>query len=338
MDKISPAQVLKLQPKLPLLDVRTPAEFERGHIPGAINFPIFTDEERVIVGTLYKQEGKEIAIQKGLEMVGPKLADFSQQAKLLAKEKEIMLHCWRGGMRSGSMAWLFETVGLRPKVLAGGYKAYRQSIFKTFDARQLKLKILGGRTGSGKTLILHALRQKGHQIIDLEGLANHKGSSFGAIGEMPQPKTEYFENLLHQAILELDPTQTIWVENESRGIGSVYIPEGFWKQMSQAPIVNITIPDKDRLDILTTIYVNKEPKLLAEAFLRIQKKLGGLNYKLALEALQSNNYREAAKYALLYYDKAYRYGLESKKKSHHITTMDLDYFDAERIAQELVLL
>ncbi len=336
MEKLAPAQILDLRSELPLLDVRTPAEFERGHIPGALNFPLFSNEERVIIGTLYKQEGKDAAVQKGLEIVGPKLADFAKQAKKLAKNKEIMLHCWRGGMRSGSMAWLLETAGLRPKVLVGGYKAYRQSIFKTFDERKLKLKILSGRTGSGKTLILQAMQQKGHQIIDLEGLANHKGSSFGAIGESPQPKTEHFENLLHQAIMSLDPSQTIWVENESRGIGSVYIPEGFWNQMLQAPIVNISIPDKNRLDILTEIYVNKDSKLLVEAFSRIQRKIGGLNYKLAIEALQANDYRKAAQYALLYYDKAYNYGLESKKTARSITTIDFDYFDADRIAEELV--
>ena len=336
MKKISPNELLALKSQLPLLDVRTPAEFKRGHIPGAINFPLFSNDERVIIGTLYKKEGRDVAVEKGLELVGPKLAAFVRKAKELAIDKEIMLHCWRGGMRSGSMAWLFQTAGLRPKVLTGGYKAYRQQVHHDFSARKLNLIVLGGATGSGKTLILHAMQAQGHQIIDLEQLANHKGSSFGAIGEDPQPATEHFENLLHQRILALDPNQKIWTENESRGIGTVYLPEGFWMQMQAAPLINITIPKENRLDILTQMYVGKDPSLLIPAFERIQKKLGGLKLKQAIEHLQAGDYRSAADIALTYYDKAYAFGLE-KNKSPRIIQKKFDYFDADKIASELTL-
>jgi len=328
--------MLALKSQLPLLDVRTPAEFERGHIPGAINLPLFSNDERVIIGTLYKKEGRDAAVEKGLELVGPKLATFVRKAKEIAIDKEIMLHCWRGGMRSGSMAWLFQTAGLRPKVLTGGYKAYRQQVHHDFSARKLNLVVLGGATGSGKTLILHAMQAQGHQIIDLEQLANHKGSSFGAIGEDPQPATEHFENLLHQRILSLDPNQKIWVENESRGIGTVYIPEGFWMQMQAAPLINITIPKENRLDILTQMYVGKDPSLLIPAFERIRKKLGGLKLKQAIEHLQTGDYRSAADIALTYYDKAYAFGLK-KNKSPRIIRKEFDYFDADKIASELTL-
>lgn len=334
MKKISPTDMLAQKTQLPLLDVRTPAEYERGHIPGAINFPLFSNEERVIIGTLYKKQGKDKAVEKGLEFVGPKLAQFVKRAKKLAVNKEIMLHCWRGGMRSGSMAWLFETAGLRPNVLQGGYKAYRQLVHQDFSARKLQLIVLGGATGSGKTLILHAMEKQGHQIIDLEKLANHKGSSFGSIGEHPQPVTEHFENLLHQRILELDPDQPVWTENESRGIGRVYIPDGFWNQMEAAPLVNISIPKTDRLDILTQMYTGEDPALLLAAFDRIKKKLGGQHLNAAIEALEKNDYRTAADIALVYYDKAYAYGLE-RNKSPRITKIEFDYFDAARIAKEL---
>jgi len=320
--------------QLPLLDVRTPAEFKRGHIPGAINFPLFSDEERVIIGTLYKQKGKDFAVEKGLDFVGPKLASFVKEAKKIAVDKEIMLHCWRGGMRSGSMAWLFETAGLRPKILVGGYKAYRQQVHLDFSERKLDLLVLGGATGSGKTFILHAMQEQGHQIIDLEQLANHKGSSFGAIGEAPQPTTEHFENLLHQRILELDLTRPIWVENESRGIGTVYIPEGFWQKMQTAPLINISIPKENRLDILTEMYVDKNPEILIEAFKRIRKKIGGQNLNHAVEYLQKGDYRTAADIALTYYDKTYAYGLK-KNKSPRILIKEFDYFNAHQIALEL---
>ncbi len=334
MNKILPRELLAQKASLPLFDVRTPAEFERGHIPGAINLPLFSNDERVIIGTLYKKKGKDFAVEKGLELVGPKLASFVKKAKKLAVDKEIMLHCWRGGMRSGSMAWLFETAGLRPKVLIGGYKAYRQQVHRDFSERKLNLMVLGGATGSGKTLILHAMQEEGHQIIDLERLANHKGSSFGAIDEEPQPITEHFENLLHQEILELDINQPVWTENESRGIGKVYIPEGFWSQMQAAPLINITIPKENRLDILTQMYVGKDPATLAPAFERIRKKLGGQNLNHALEALQTGDYRTAADIALTYYDKAYAFGLQ-KNQSARIIQKKFDYFDALKIAHEL---
>lgn len=326
--------MLAQKSQLPLLDVRTPAEFERGHIPGAINFPLFSNDERVIIGTLYKQKGKDVAVEKGLELVGPKLASFVKEAKKLAVDKEIMLHCWRGGMRSGSMAWLFETAGLRPKVLKGGYKAYRQQVHQDFSERKLDLIVLGGATGSGKTLILHAMQEQGHQIIDLEQLANHKGSSFGAIDEDLQPITEHFENLLHQKILELDSTKPVWTENESRGIGTVYIPEGFWAQMQAAPLINISIPKKNRLDILAQMYVGKDPSALIPAFERIRKKLGGQNLNKAIEYLHEGDYRAAADIALIYYDKAYAYGLQ-KNKSPRIIYKEFDYFDAHKIALAL---
>lgn len=337
MQKITPQELLTLKSKLAVLDVRTPAEYERGHIPGAINLPLFSNDERVVIGTLYKQKGRDIAVQKGLEIVGPKLASISLKAKKLAHNKEIILHCWRGGMRSGSVGWLLQTAGLQPKVLIGGYKAYRQEVHRVFSERKLNLQILGGRTGSGKTLILHALRQKGHQILDLEQLANHKGSSFGAIGEDKQPVTEYFENLLHDAILQLDPNKVTWVENESRGIGRVYIPEGFWNQMKIAPLLHISIPTDERLKILTQMYVNHDKELLASAFERIRTKIGGLNYKIALDALQQGDYSKAASLALGYYDKAYDYGF-AHNETPSISSISFDYFDAHRIADEILAL
>ena len=181
---------------LPVIDVRSPAEFRQGHIPGAINLPLFDDQERKEVGTLYKQVNREAAIFAGFEFIGKKLADLARQGvKLAGRKKKLLVHCWRGGMRSQSMSWLFETTGISCALLDGGYKSFRKHVREQL-ALPITLKVLGGKTGSGKTLLLSRIQQLGEQIIDLEALAHHKGSAFGALGEPEQPTTEQFENHL----------------------------------------------------------------------------------------------------------------------------------------------
>ena len=191
---------------LPIIDVRSPGEYQHAHIPGAISIPLFDNDERAQVGTKYKNAGKDSAVLLGLSLVGPKLADFVKQSKKLNPQgKEVLVHCWRGGMRSSSFAWLLDTAGLTASTLVGGYKAYRNTVLSAFSEPH-NLIILGGKTGSGKTDILKELARQGEQIIDLEGLANHKGSTYGAIGQAPQPATEQFENLVHQQWRQLDRT------------------------------------------------------------------------------------------------------------------------------------
>jgi len=182
--------------RAPVIDVRSPGEFVRGHIPGAHSVPLFTDEERAVVGTLYKQQGRDAAVREGLRIVGPKLATIVDEARALAPDGRIGVHCWRGGERSGSVAWLLDKAGFTEVfTLKRGYKAFRQHVLEAFNMPH-DLRVLGGYTGTGKTETLAHLRELGEQVIDLEGLAHHKGSSFGALGEEPQPTTEHFENLL----------------------------------------------------------------------------------------------------------------------------------------------
>lgn len=295
----------------PLLDVRSPGEFAQGHIPGAINMPLFTNEERAAVGTLYKQEGKDAAMELGLHLVGPKLGNFVKEAKELAPERKLRVHCWRGGQRSGSMAWLFRQAGFQVETLEGGYKAYRKFVLDGFEQTPLQLIILAGRTGSGKTKILQELAALGEQVIDLEALAHHKGSAFGFIGELPQPTVEQFENNLFDVIQSLNLHQRVWAENESHSIGRIFIPEGFWQHMKVAPLVNIEIPHAARIENLLADYVLTDREQLKTAFQKIDKKLGGLNFKTALEALEQNDFAKAADIALQYYDKTYQHGLEN---------------------------
>jgi len=308
--KIDIESYFKLSKEVPLFDVRTPAEFHQGHIPPAKNLPLFTNEERVVVGTLYKRESPKAAMLKGLEFVGPKMRPLIEQVEATTSSKTIAVHCWRGGKRSGSVGWLMGMGGFEVHTISGGYKAYRTHILQQFHQLDLQLIVLGGKTGAGKTKILKALAAKGEQIIDLEGLAHHKGSAFGFIGEGPSPTVEQFENNLFTTLNQLDLTKRIWVENESRRIGKVLIPQGFWDQMRQTTLINIELPFQVRLAVSLENYSTEESADLQIAFHNIRKRLGGQNYQTALTYLEEGNLKGAASIALKYYDKQYQYMLE----------------------------
>ena len=223
-NRLDVAEFLRESNTRVLLDVRSPGEYGQGHIPGALSFPLFTDAERALVGTCYKQNSREAALELGLELVGPKMAGSVREARTLAPHRRLAVHCWRGGQRSGSMAWLFRQAGFDVVTLEGGYKNFRRYVLESFDDTGLQLMVVGGRTGSGKTQVLKELARLGEQIIDLEAIAHHKGSAFGSIGEPEQPTVEQFENDLFQALRMLDPQRRVWIENESRSIGRVYTP------------------------------------------------------------------------------------------------------------------
>lgn len=317
-----------------MLDVRSPGEYKHGHIPGALSFPLFSDEERAAVGTVYKQKSKEAAMELGLEYVGPKMAGFVREAKKLAPHRQLAVHCWRGGQRSGSMAWLLRQAGFDVVTLDGGYKNYRRAVLDGFSEPRYPLLILGGRTGSGKTKVLWALQALGEQVLDLERLANHKGSAFGFIGEPPQPTVEQFENDLSHALRQFDPSRRIWTENESRSIGRIFIPDGFWVQMKAAPLLHLDIPHAARIQNLLDDYVLTDRDELRTAFLKIEKKLGGQHLKAALEALDRDDFAAAADIALRYYDKTYQHGLDTSQ-SPDIQVLRFEHGDPALIAQEL---
>ncbi len=316
-----------------IFDVRSPGEFEKGHIPGALSFPLFDNIERSVVGTLYKQQGREHAIKKGIELVGPKLDPFVEKAKELCPDRRLFIHCWRGGMRSQNMAKLFSAVGFEVGLIEGGYKAFRTHIREVLR-KPLKLIILAGETGSGKTDILHALAAQGEQIIDLEGIAHHKGSSFGGLMQPQQPSSEQFENLLYHRLSQLNPQERIWVEDESMAIGKLYISEPFWAQMLQAQHVRISLPSAIRVERLVKEYAQAWDADLVEAVKRIGKRLGGQHVKAALQALANKDYALCAEISLNYYDKAYRFGL-AKKKRDPIFSLTLEKDDPPATASLL---
>ncbi len=319
---------------IPLVDVRSPGEFAKGHIPGAVNLPLFDNQERATVGTLYKQSGRESAFLEGLSLVGPKLRGFVEQARHLGTTQELMVHCWRGGMRSGSMAWLWETAGFEVSTLIGGYKAYRRWVQDSLT-KPWPLIVLGGKTGSGKTDLLHALQAAGEQIIDLEGLANHKGSAFGGIHESPQPSTEHFENRLHHALSQLDLSRRIWIEDESIMIGKVAIPMPFFEQMQLAQSLIVEVPLSTRIDHLVAVYASANDEILKEAILRIEKRLGKTRCQSAIQAIDQGQYDQAAEICLYYYDKAYNRALEQKSLAL-VSDLTLSNVEPTQAAQLLI--
>ena len=331
---MSPFEFIQHSQSLPIIDVRSPAEYNHAHIPGAVNVPLFNNEERALVGTLYKKSGRDAAVLLGLEIVGSKLADFVRKAKKIALKKEVLVHCWRGGMRSGSFAWLLKTAGFNVNILEGGYKAYRNLVLDGLAVPH-QFIILGGKTGSGKTDILKEIEKCGEQIIDLEALAHHKGSTFGAIGQLPQPSTEQFENLLYQKIRTLDSSKRIWLEDESRNVGSCYIPQSFYNLMRASKVTFIDVPKYTRIKRLVREYAFCEPQLLVDATERIKKRLGGQHHKAALDALAVQDYAAVADMMLTYYDKAYLYGLSQREQSL-ISTFEVEKDEPENTAKMLI--
>jgi len=306
----------------PILDVRSPGEYIRGHIPGAISFPLFTDTERSEIGTLYKQSGRVAAVLRGLEITGPRMAEMVTQAHFFAGlDKSVRLYCWRGGMRSHALAWLLSTAGFRVQVLEGGYKSWRNYILQVFQ-RKYNFLVLGGYTGTGKTIILNGLKHRGHQTLDLEALASHKGSSFGSLGMPQQPTQEHFENILAHALLNLDIEKRIWIEDESRMIGRLTLPPAFWDQKISTQVLFLEQDKHLRIEHLVKEYAMYLAAELEASVLRIQKKIGGQRTREALEALKNKNYHQVAEIVLYYYDKAYDKALLSSqfpKKAYRIS-------------------
>lgn len=310
--RIDLPEFLPLRQQYACLDVRAPGEYAAGHIPGAVSFPLFTDAERAEVGTAYKQQSPQAALELGLLYVGPKMADFVRKALVLSQGAPVLMYCWRGGQRSAAMAWLLAQAGIEVKVLEGGYKAWRQGMHATL-AQPRQLLVLGGKTGSGKTDTLKALRKMGQQVLDLEALANHKGSAFGAIDQPVQPTNEQFINLLGDVLLTMDAEQPLWVEDESRMIGNINIPNGFFAQMQAAPRFIIDVSLRRRISRLVQEYGRAQSQVLRESFLRIGKRIGGQHVKAALEALDAGDLLSAASIALRYYDRAYEIDLNAKR-------------------------
>lgn len=323
-----------LSEPIPLVDVRTPAEFKQGRIPGAFNIPIFTNEERVRVGTTYKQVGREEAILLGFDLTGNKWSGFIKQALEIAPSKKIAVHCWRGGMRSGAMAWALDLYGFEVYLIEGGYKNYRRWSASQFE-KPYPLTVLGGMTGSGKTKLLHQLRAMNEQVIDLEDLAQHQGSSYGTMNTRIQPTQEQFENDLAFELNKLDQSKRIWIEDESLTIGKRCIPKPFWLQMRTAQLLNLHVPKEERVALLASEYGVLDKDFLIECTERIWKRLGPEQTKHAIQAIAENRMADFVSIVLVYYDKTYLTGL-NKRDKEHIIFLNIEGTDISKNAIQIL--
>jgi len=330
----------------PLVDVRSPSEFQQGHWPGAINLPLFSDDQRAAVGLTYKTVGREEAIQLGLEAVGPRLASLATQLRQVAAAAHdsasgaaVRIYCWRGGMRSGSVAWLAQLIGLSPALLAGGYKTYRRWVLQQFT-RPWPLHLLGGRTGTGKTDLLLSLQRHGVAVVDLEGLAHHRGSSFGGLGQPEQPSTEHYENLLAE---QLDHHRArgaaqIWLEAESAQVGRCRIPQALFQQMRDAPVLEIQRSLEERIAQLVEVYAPLGAAPLQAATERISRRLGPQRTKQALDAIQAADWATACRAMLDYYDRCYDHELARAVKRREVDLQGLDLEQSTQLLLEQGLL
>ncbi len=304
---------LKQRSTLPVVDVRSPAEFSEGHITGAINIALLNNEERAAVGTDYKRKGRQEAIQTGFRLMGPRLSEVVDKALQVSGGKELLVHCWRGGLRSSYFAQFAGMADISTRVLAGGYKAYRHRAMETFG-EYLNLRVLSGSTGSGKTEVLQALQDLGEQAIELEALANHKGSVFGGLGKGPQPTTEQFQNDLFESILRLDRDRRVWIEDESVAIGRIFLPEPFWQQKIRSPVVVLDLDRDSRIERLVQEYGTSDQEEFVSAMEKIEKRLGGQHLNEARDMWRSGDARGTMDKLLVYYDKAYSNSLNAKRE------------------------
>jgi tRNA 2-selenouridine synthase len=317
-----------------IIDSRSENEFLQGHIPGAFNIPLLNNEHRQLVGTTYKQKGKAAAVEQGFELVGPLFAEIIRKTKEIAGSKNIFLYCWRGGMRSGIMSWLLTTAGMNVDLLKGGYKTFRRTVLNEFEKKK-NILILSGHTGSGKTSVLKALEKQGEQIIDLEAFANHRGSAFGSLGMPPQPTNEQFENFLGMEWRKLHDEKIVWIEAESRSIGRIKIPDAIYLQLQNAPLIEMLVSESRRKKNILDEYGKFSKDELSACTEKLQKRLGGLRVKNAMEALDQGDLNQWLSILFEYYDKTYTFTVNERKAGARLSVEMKDNESFEHFAEKL---
>lgn len=318
-----------------IIDVRSSDEYMGGHINQALNIELLDNEERKIVGTEYKQVGSSSAVMLGLGIISKKLVClFKSIIDLVDESNSILIYCARGGMRSEFVSNIISMYGINVYILDKGYKSYRSHVLDSFE-KKYKIIILSGKTGSAKTFLLKEIKNLKKQVIDLEGLANHKGSAFGAIGEDEQPTQEQFENNLFTELDTLDIDKHIWLEDESLLIGRRAIPKSLFNQMSNChACVFVDVDASTRATHISNIYGVYDKTLLTEAIIKIKKRLGAERMKWALEYLENDNIYDCVMTLLYYYDKSYRMNVCENIVNIKLSDMNFEA-DALRIVKEV---
>ena len=316
--------------KGPLIDVRSPSEYYKGHMPNSINIPLFDNDERSIIGTIYKKEGRKRAVIEGLKFFEKKMEylldnlfmsidSYKTIANKNNNELFFRIYCSRGGMRSQSIAWLLEKYKLNPITLEGGYKKYRRWILDCFS-KKWNIIIIGGKTGSGKTRLLSLLNKNKYQTIDLEEFACHRGSTFGGLGMKEQPSNEEFENKIAEKLYSFKTINNVFVEAESANIGKCKIPHEFFNQMKKSRRIEILRSESNRLKELIDTYSVFKKEELKDSVQRIKKRLGPQRTKIALESIDNEKWDLVCRSVLDYYDRCYEY---EKVGKENITLLDL---------------
>ena len=292
-----------------VVDARTPLEFAEDHLPGAINVPILTNFERVEIGTIYKQQGPEIARTRALELTCHRFPSITSTIREAASGRPVLIYCWRGGLRSESVAILMEMTGYPVKKLAGGYKAFRTVVTDFFKSVSLpvQLLVLHGMTGSGKTEFLNQLPEGKFTTIDLEGLARHRGSAFGSMGLGEQPTQKRFETMLWDAFRKASTDRPIVLEGESKRIGRLTLPGNLHEFMAESTKIWCDVSLETRVKRLSAEYARDEYRQpMFDALERIRKKLGGTQYEELHKKLTSWDISAVAQGLIEhYYDKLY---------------------------------
>lgn len=302
-----------------LIDVRTPAEFAEATIPGAVNIPIFSNEERARVGTVFKQQGKKDARRLGVELVSPRIPELIRQVEAAQEGHSgpVVVFCWRGGMRSLSITSFLNLAGIPARQLEGGHKAFRRMVVDYFENHQWQpVYVLRGLTGVGKTRVLHDLQQRDYPVIDLEGLANHRGSAFGALGLEPQPSQKMFEARLWKLLDRLGDSPYLLTEGESLHIGRILVP----KRFHQAMQVQESLWLNASLETRTRIILEEYPALdqLRDQFTRplnsLKERLGKAVLEEFNQLLESGQWDTLVRELMVrYYDPLYMHTLPEQR-------------------------
>jgi tRNA 2-selenouridine synthase len=252
-----------------IIDARTEDEFALDHLPGAVNWPSLNNEQRITIGTLYKQVNPFEAKKRGAALVAANIAQHIERHVIdLPREWQPLVYCWRGGKRSGSLALILGQIGFKVSIIEGGYKAFRSQIIEAIPplAQRLSWRVICGPTGAGKTRLLHCLREQGEQVLDLEGLANHRSSVLGIMPGLAQPSQKHFDTLLWNELRQLDPNKPVYIESESRKVGNLAVPESLIVAMRASPCYQLELSEDERVLLLMEDYefFVKDPTLFSK--------------------------------------------------------------------------
>ena len=294
-----------------IIDVRSPSEFLDDHIPGAVNMPVLSDSERDTVGTMYKKKSSYDARKYGAVLVARNIANhLEKKLQIMTSGFTPLIHCWRGGQRSKAFAQICSEIGWRSYLLKGGYKAYRRAVLQGLEkiSGDLKLIVIAGRTGSGKTDILRELMLEGAQVVDLEGLAVHRGSLLGAMVNSAQPSQRLFESNLYATLMDFNKNKPIYIESESSRIGNIQIPSAIWRQVTSAQMISINTPSHAR-----AVYLLSEYKHLMADSSALESLIAGMSQRYGYartdewrSLIKSGDWQELAEQLLkTHYDPAY---------------------------------